>query len=571
MSTPTQDNPPAGKPSGKKELSMENRMLIAFGLMALILLATPYFMPSAKKDQAVKRPPVKAAETAAPVATSAPQAAPPVPVPAGQVAGQREETIALESDLYRVQFSSRGGVVRSWVLKKYKDSQGRPLELVNLKAAGKAGYPFELLGKDRKPVEAVNSALFAWRQPTPLAVEFEFSDGKVYCRKSFELRKDSYLSEVSSSLTEGGRAAPHYLAWRGGFGDSSVLGAAAAQHSVYYDVGAAKLHVKSAGDAGDGGVAERGSYSFAGIEDQYFAAVVLPRSGTPIEVATLADSVADALEEKEQPHVGVGLGGEAQLRGTLFVGPKDMDVLRRVEPRLEQLVDFGWFAFFAKPLFLALHWFNDKYINNYGWSIIIITVVINFLLLPLKITSLKSMKKMQVLQPQIAAINEKYRGLSMRDPRKAQQNQEVMELYKKHGVNPLGGCMPMVLQIPFLFAFYKVLTVAIELRGAPWLWVSDLSRPEDLGIRILPIAMVASQFVLQKMTPSTGMDPAQQKVMLFMPLMFGFMFYGVSSGLVLYWLTGNLVAIGQQVFFNRMYQAQPVAPAKAPARKKESR
>ena len=570
MSTPTPGNPQPNPP-GKKELSMENRMLIAFGLMALILLATPYIVPSPKKDKAGKRPPAKAAETDAPAKTSAPEVAPPVPVPTGQVVGQKEETVALESDLYRVQFSSRGGAVRSWVLKKYKDSQGRPLELVNLKAAGKAGYPFEVLGKDRKPLDAVNGALFAWRQTSPLAVEFEFSDGKLHCRKSFELRSDSYLTQVSSLLTEVGRPVQHYLAWRGGFGDSTVLGAAAAQHSVYYDVGAAKLQVKSAGDAGDGGVAERGNYSFAGIEDQYFAAVILPRGDAPFEIATLADTVADALEEKEQPHVGVGLGGEAELRATLFVGPKDMDVLRRVAPKLEQLVDFGWFAFFAKPLFLALHWFNDKYINNYGWSIVIVTVIINFLLLPLKITSLKSMKKMQVLQPQIAAINEKYKGMSLRDPRKAQQNQEVMELYKKHGVNPLGGCMPMVLQIPFLFAFYKVLTVAIELRGAAWLWVSDLSRPEDLGIRILPIAMVASQFVLQKMTPSTGMDPAQQKVMLFMPLMFGFMFYGVSSGLVLYLLTGNLVAIGQQLFFNRMYQAQPVAPAKAPAKKRESR
>ena len=568
MSTPTSETP-AGKGSGGKELSMENRMLIAFGLMALILLATPYIVPSPKKDKG-KRSPAKAAETSQAKAT-APEPAPPVPVPAGQVAGEKEETIALESDLYRIQFSSRGAVVRSWVLKKYRDSKGRPLELVNLKAAGKAGYPFEVLGKDRKPLEAVNGALFSWRQTSPLAVEFEFSDTKVHCRKSFELKKDSYLSALSSTLSEGGRSAPHYLAWRGGFGDSTVLGAAAAQHSVYYDVSAAKLLVKSVKDAGDGGVTERGSYSFAGIEDQYFAAVVLPRAGAPFEIATLADTVADALEEKEQPHVGVGLGGEAQLQAAMFVGPKDMDVLRRVEPKLEQLVDFGWFAFFAKPLFLALHWLNDKYISNYGWSIIIITVIINFLLLPLKLTSLKSMKKMQVLQPQLAAINEKYKGMSLRDPRKAQQNQEVMELYKKHGVNTLGGCMPMVLQIPFLFAFYKVLTVAIELRGAPWLWVNDLSRPEDLGIRVLPIAMVATQFVLQKMTPSTGMDPAQQKVMLFMPLMFGFMFYGVSSGLVLYWLTGNLVAIGQQMLFNRMYRAQPVAAAKAPAKKRESR
>jgi YidC/Oxa1 family membrane protein insertase len=245
-----------------------------------------------------------------------------------------------------------------------------------------------------------------------------------------------------------------------------------------------------------------------------------------------------------------------------------MDLLRRVSPRLEQLIDFGWFSFIAKPLFLGIHWLHDHWIPNWGWAIIVITIVINFALLPLKITSLKSMKQMQTLQPQIAAINEKYRGIGMRDPKKQQQNQEVMDLYKKHGVNPMGGCVPMLLQIPFFIAFYTVLSVAIELRGADWLWVSDLSRPETLPIRILPVAMIATQFILQKMTPSTSADPAQQRIMLLMPLFLGFMFYGVPSGLVLYWLTGNIVGIAQQMFFNRTFHA---APAPVPAKKSASR
>jgi YidC/Oxa1 family membrane protein insertase len=176
------------------------------------------------------------------------------------------------------------------------------------------------------------------------------------------------------------------------------------------------------------------------------------------------------------------------------------------------------------------------------------------------------MKKMSVIQPQIKAINDKYKSLSLRDPKKAQQNQEVMDLYKKHGVNPMGGCIPMVLQIPFFIAFYKVLSVAIEMRGAPWLWVHDLSQPEHLAIRILPVAMIGTQFILQKMTPSTSADPSQQKIMMLMPLMLGFMFYGVSSGLVLYWLTGNLVGIAQQWFFNRLMPASQM-PQPAPKRK----
>ena len=165
----------------------------------------------------------------------------------------------------------------------------------------------------------------------------------------------------------------------------------------------------------------------------------------------------------------------------------------------------------------------------------------------------------------------RYKGISIRDPRKAQQNQEVMELYKKHGVNPMGGCMPMLLQIPFFIAFYTVFTVSVEMRGASWLWVTDLSQPEHLPIKILPIAMIVSQFIMQKMTPTAGTDPAQQKMMLFMPLIFGFMFYNFSSGLVLYYLTSNIVSIGQQWFFNRTTMAEALARSveeAAPKKKK---
>jgi YidC/Oxa1 family membrane protein insertase len=240
--------------------------------------------------------------------------------------------------------------------------------------------------------------------------------------------------------------------------------------------------------------------------------------------------------------------------------------MKVTSPRLTRIIDYGWFTLLAQPLFLVVHWFHDNYIHNYGWTIIIVTVIINMLLLPLKMTSLKSMRKMSLLQPKIAAINEKYKGMSFKDPRKQNQNAEVMELYKQNGVNPMGGCMPMALQIPFFIAFYKVLSTSIELRGAEWLWVTDLSRPESLAIRILPIAMISTQFIVQKMTPSTAADPSQQKIMLMMPLFLGFMFYGVSSGLVLYWLTGNVVGIAQQLLFNRM-----MPPPNAPAQKRDGK
>ena len=184
---------------------------------------------------------------------------------------------------------------------------------------------------------------------------------------------------------------------------------------------------------------------------------------------------------------------------------------------------------------------------------------------------MKSMRKMQALKPQIDAINAKYKNVGLRDPKKADQNQEVMELYKKYGVNPMGGCVPMLIQIPFFFAFYAVLKVSVEMRGAHWLWVTDLSAPEHLPIKILPIVMIISQFVMQKMTPQANVDPSQQKMMMMMPLIFGFMFYNFPSGLVLYYLTSNLVNMGQQWFFNHTEAAQEAARSVEPPKKKNGR
>jgi YidC/Oxa1 family membrane protein insertase len=253
----------------------------------------------------------------------------------------------------------------------------------------------------------------------------------------------------------------------------------------------------------------------------------------------------------------------------VFVGPKDYDLLKRVDPKLEQLINFGWMSLLAKPLFLVVNWFNDNVVHNFGWAIVVVTIVINFALFPLKLSNMKSMRKMQALKPQVDLINAKFKNIKMTDPRKGEQNQEVMDLYKKYGVNPMGGCVPMLIQIPFFFAFYAVLRVSVEMRGANWLWIHDLSQPETLAIRILPIVMIASQFYMQRMTPQASVDPSQQKMMMFMPLIFGFMFYNFASGLVLYYLTSNLVGMGQQWFFNHTEAAQEAARSVEPPKKKK--
>lgn len=541
-------------------ISMERRLLLAFALMGLVLFLTRYlYSPPAAP---VPRPQQTAPQSAAakPV-ESPPPAGAAAPV---SVSAEKEELFTVETGLYRIVFSNRGAVVRSWVLKNYRDSTGKELDLVSAEGSAQIGFPFSYDFPGGPPPSDLNSALFA---ATPaadgLGIDYGFSNGKITARKRFVFRKDRYLGEITSSVAAGGRAVPHVLTWRGGFGDQTAPNHAAAMHSLYFDVAANKLVVQQAKAAKNGPVSSTGAYSFAGIEDSYFTAVLLPPAQTPVEIRTFSDPLSPAEGAAAVAYVGAGVGGRGENRFSVFVGPKDIDILRSVNPRLEQVVDFGWFSVIARPLFLSVNWVNNRWVHNYGWAIVVVTIIINFLLLPLKFTSLKSMKKMQLLQPQIAAINEKYKGISIRDPRKAEQNQEVMDLYKKHGVNPMGGCVPMLLQIPFFIAFYKVLTVAIEMRGAEWLWVKDLSQPEHIPIRILPVTMIVTQFIMQKMTPSTTADPTQQRMMLMMPLFLGFMFYGMSSGLVLYWLTGNLVGIAQQWFFNR----RPVSiPAPAPAR-----
>lgn len=559
----------------KKEMSMEQRLMLAFALMGLVLIASTYLIPSSTPG---RKQEAKHAAPAAPAPKAQPAPLKPVTAAKGKalaaapavkkVAADAEERIEVDTDLYKIVFSNKGAVVQSWVLKKYTDSNGKPLELVNQNAVSQAGYPFTIRFHGGQPSDDVNKGLYTVSvSDDRLTVDFEFSDGVWSARKTFAFKQNQYLSQVHSEVRNGGVSKPHLLNWRGGFGDASVIGAVASQKSVRFDMSENKLKTLPAGDLKEP-QAHRGRFSFAGIEDAYFAAVALPDTGADFEIHSLGDTVPNAIDKKEELNAGVAIGGSGENSFQFFAGPKDSDLLKSISPRLTQLVDFGFFSFISRPLFTSVRWLNDKYLHNYGWTIIVITVIINFLLLPLKISSLKSMKKMSLLQPQIAAINEKYRGMSFKDPKKQQQNQEVMELYKKHGVNPMGGCVPMVLQIPFFLAFYNVLSVAIEMRGAHWLWVTDLSRPETIPVRVLPIAMIATQFIMQKMTPSTTADPSQQRIMLLMPLFLGFMFYGVSSGLVLYWLTGNVVGIAQQWFFNRTFHAPAPAVPAAPKKKK---
>jgi YidC/Oxa1 family membrane protein insertase len=556
--------------------SFEKRLPLALALMMLVLLASQYFFKPAPGPKPVSTPKDDKANAAqvtqapnTPQVNSASLSTNGTYAATGTVSASAVTTTTVDTDLYQIQFSNRGGVIKSWVLKKYQDDSGKPLQLIN-PSSKELSSPFAIdLSGQYLPFDP-NTVLYVPKvSGGGLTVEYDYSDGKASVHKSFIFSKDSYLSDIKSSILLNNTPVQHFLTWRGGFGDSKVRNAASVEHTTHYDASAGKLITKNAKDAKNGPVTDSGSFTFGGLEDNFFATVALPAKDSQLQVRTYSDSLKPPGEDKETPYAGAGISTGPQNEFTLFTGPKDVDMLTKVNPKLGQLVDWGFFGIIAKPLFLWLNWVHDHWTYNYGWAIIVVTLIINLALFPFRLSSLKSARKMQKLQPEIKKLNDKYKNLKLSDPKKAEQNQEVMALYKREGVNPVGGCLPLLVQLPFFYAFYRVLNIAIELRHAPWLWVTDLSSPETIALHVLPLVLVGTQFLSQRMTPAAGVDPAQQRMMMFMPLMFGFMFYYASAGLVLYWLTGNLVGIGQQLIINRFMPtaAPPPAPEKAPVKK----
>jgi len=370
---------PAGKP---KEMSMEVRLLLAFLLMGAVMFFTPYLF----KNQTP--PPVKKAadtEAAQPPAVSAP--AQPTPAAAVETASATEASGAapvakpteqqplppfvIDTDRFRVTFSNQGGTVRSWQLKKYKGNDNKPLELTNTDSG--LERPFSLYFPAKKPTTNPNWAFFTQTGDADgLGVTYEFSDGHTQVRKKFRFEKNNYLSQITTEAMVDGKPVPQMIEWRGGFGDMTVAGATAKETTLYFDVTQNKLLEQRAGAAKNGPISAAGNFSFAGLSDPYFTAVVLPKDSTAVQVVTFSDNVRTPLEEKPAPASGVAVSDGDTNQFELFVGPKDVDTLKRVNPKLEQVVDFGWMSILAKPLFLAVNWFNDSFVHNFGWAIVVV-------------------------------------------------------------------------------------------------------------------------------------------------------------------------------------------------------
>ena len=565
---------------------MEKRVLLAVALSFMVLYGYQALFPPPKPVEktvtgtATPQTPGAAAGATAPgTAPTAPVAA--APQPQGQavtsapvVADSAERDITFENQSVLAVFTTRGGALKSWRLKKYQDAAREPLELVPHDVPPGTIRPFTLSVPDAAASTTLAQALFkpsadsvqATSGPATLAFDYQDASG-LTAHKEFLFAPDSpYVIEFSASVSQSGAEIVPTVQWGPGIGNGLVASTRTynppAQPIFYRDGSVTRVKAdKVAANA-----VQEGTVGFAGVDDHYFLVALIP-GARPLRVEYRTFDAPLPPPAIVPAHFidWSARFAAAPSKAKYFVGPKDFDVLAAVDRDLVRSIDFGLFAAIVVPLLRALKWV-DSYVGNYGWSIIILTILINVAMFPLRHKSVVSMRRMQEIQPQVKAIQDRYANLKMTDPAKQKMNTELMSLYRERGVNPASGCVPMLLTLPVLFAFYSMLSVAIELRGAPFAgWIHDLSVHDPLFIT--PILMGITQFVQTRMTPTTA-DPMQQKMMMFMPLVMMSFFLWAPSGLVLYWTTSNLWAIGQQVLTNRLIGPAKTQPTRPPAERR---
>jgi YidC/Oxa1 family membrane protein insertase len=557
---------------------MEKRVLLAVILSFIVLYGFQALFPPPPPAERREEPVVAGdPRPDAPPQPGAVEAPPPQPEPPpvdALIAEDTERDIVVENALVRGVFSSRGAVLKSWRLKRYFDNEGQPLELVPPNAPDGALKPFTLSVEDAALTLRIQRALYR-PSATALVVEddaelvFEYQGGDgLSARKVFRFTAEKpYVIAFTTELAHQGTPLVPTVHMGPALGDglaeeSSFLYSPPSQPIFYQDGDVTRV--------GRGDIptyaAREGVFGYAGVDDHYFMAAALP-GGQPLSLSYQAVEVASASPDgRAARFVEWSVRyPSAPSEAAFFLGPKDFNVLRAVDGPLVTAIHFGIFSPIVVPLLQTLNWING-YIGNYGWSIIILTAIINILMFPLRHKSVVSMRKMQEIQPEIKAIQERYKSLKVTDPARQKMNAEMMNLYRERGVNPASGCVPMLLTLPVLISFYSMLSVAVELRGAPFIgWITDLSRHDPLFVT--PVLMGATQFVQTRMTPST-MDPTQQKVMLMMPLMFMAFFLWAPSGLVLYWTVANMWAIGQQALTNKIIGPMPQRTVRPPAERK---
>jgi YidC/Oxa1 family membrane protein insertase len=642
----------------------DNRSLVAMMVvMVAVLFGAQYYhskfspqtpspsAPMAAVPQTPSQAPSAPALASATQGTASAAAAPAVPV----VQASAETTTVVENELYRITFSNRGGQVTSWILKRYPNDEGKPLDLVHQQAAKLFGFPMSLYTYDGSSIsigsasrnggvvslttlgnvpaglngrsvaitgisdssyngtyvvtqtgpntltytqgygdngnssggtvstlngstgESLNQAMFVpsatGTLSSPATLTFKYSNGDLQVTKTFSF-DESYVLKADVQVTRGGAPYRALLSWPGGFGDQNESSDMRAYTESQLDDDRNHSDEHLAPKKVSGGDTINGPFDWVGVSDKFFAAVFLPDSPATATVVSL-NGVLDVSKTIKRngfsansaptkmlnlPILGVALGdtrGTTQTR--IFVGPKAVDVLKSVHAAdgkvtLEPMLEFGFWGWIGKGLFLSLYWIHNHLVSAWpgpwGWSIIVLTVIINILTIPFKIKTMQSALKMQRIQPQMDAIKERYKKYKVTDPKRNEMNAEIMDLQKKEGVNMFGGCIPPLITMPLFMAFFTMLPRVVELRHAHWMWLPNLQAPDPW--HLLPILTIISQFLVQYYTPSPGVDPQQQRMMAFMmPAFFGYMTWYYASGLALYWAVGNLLGIAQQAIMNR--------------------
>jgi YidC/Oxa1 family membrane protein insertase len=589
---PEYKNPNAGGGSSTDMRSFLVMMLVFAG----VLFGIKWW--SAKHNPETAAPNAPAAQTQqAPPAAGTSAAAASGNVPASVVASSTttaataqadaEQTTVVENDLYKITFSNRGGEARSWILKKYKDEHGAPLDLVHDAAAAHFGYPLSLYTYDPAVTKALATALYIPSATGTAQISepltFHWAANGFDVTKTFTFGSD-YVIHADTQVLRNGAPIAALVSWPASFGDMSNL---IAYNGAVIDQTSGKstdhLEVKKV----VGGATENGPFDWVGVTDQYFGAIFLPDNPADATVVTLHNELMTENKSTSKPDakgafqpvpagelpkgmakvpfIGAALGSHAgHVQTRLFVGPKNWSVLGNVKSKngdtLHSIIDFGFWGYVSQGLFLGLRavhgWIAPAESAfpakdwSWGWAIVIFTVLINLILLPLRVQGMKGMLKMQRIQPQIDAIKAKFGNPGPTSPKQAEQNAEIMALQKREGVSMFGGCVPTLIQFPLLFAFFTMMTKVVELRHAHWFWLPDLSSADPY--HILPIVMVLTSFLVQFYTPSPGVDPQQQRMMAFMmPAFSGWMTWNYASGLALYWNIGNFIMIIQQQVMNR--------------------
>jgi YidC/Oxa1 family membrane protein insertase len=570
---------------------MERRVLLAIFLSFLVLyvyqaLVVKPLTPAPKTATAGSAAPQAPTTTPAanpPSSAAAPDAAAVQTLPAEStearsptgatavVSDTTERDIRIETRDVIAVFTNRGARLKSWRLKHYFDPHRQPQELVDTTLPSHP-LPFTLRTADEPANRTINNALYAVSgepsgpvtAPTDLRFEYRDSAG-IDVVKTFHFEPTSYIVAFQADVNLGDRVVAPTIEWGPAVGDVAEVSryVQAPEGLLFQSEKPQRIATK---DLAKQSTFE-GDFKYAGVDDNYFMTVAMFTG--PSKISFQSISIPPPPNTKDAPRVLVAYSVDRQTRGTplkFFVGPKDFDVLASIDRDFARAINFGMFAVIVAPLLRSLKWVNG-FVGNYGWSIVILTLIINAIMFPLRHKSAVSMRKMQEIQPQVKAIQERYAKYKATDPAKQKMNQELMELYRERGVNPASGCVPMLLTIPVMLAMWALLQTSIELRGAPWIgWIHDLTSHDPYFV--LAIAMGVTSFWQQRLMPSAGADPAQQKMMMFMPVMMTGMLAWLPAGALLYYVVTNIWGIGQQYLTNYLIGPPNIRTVRPPAERR---